>query len=1585
MRQGLSQPVALTSGDFDEDGMPDLVSGYVAPSGGILAIYRGNSDSVFPSQRGRAVKDQDSSLGEGGHDHVLAPKDQSPFISPATVFEVPELPERLGTGDFDGDSHQDIVMAARGSNALWLLSGDGRGGLKPAERVALPGRVTALETGQINRRDGLTDVVVGIIGRDGPQVLIFESPRGALRDKPEAVSLPSETTALAMGRLDDDEMMDLAVLVANRVVIIHGRDRRLSLDAEQQTGVPPAAIDQLSLPFVATSLALGDFIWDRDHRTDMAVLSADGVVHFLERIDTAGRRSSLRAAQRPGLPTWYEHNAVSLPTAIVPEGSALSRVLVQARVSSLPVDNLVVIDQAHEKLHIVVDDPRIAPGSGLKEFASSWQHSIPVSLDVEGPPVAVLPMQLNQDALSDLVILRDGQSEPTVVLTAPMTTFVVNSTGDRDDSNLTDGVCDDGTGNCTLRAAIEQANSSAGADVITFNIPGMGVHTITPASPLPTITGPVVLDGTSQPGYAGTPLIELDGSMAGSFVNGLMISAGNSAVRGLAINRFAGDGIQLTTTGGTSVVGNFLGTAADGTTAEGNAGDGVFINNASGNAIGGAMIAARNIISGNGANGVLIFGTGATGNQLQRNLIGTDITGTESLGNSRDGVLIVGASASTIGGTSAGAGNIISGNATGIEITGNNASGILVQGNLIGTTLGGKMPLGNAGEGVSVDAARNTIGGTVAGAQNLISSNGRNGIFISGSGATGNLVQGNFIGADSTGTAALSNSSDGVALFDSTSNTIGGAASGAGNLISSNGRHGVSIAGSGATGNQVQGNLIGTTLAGTASLANAGNGVAVYAAQNTIGGTTVGARNIISGNNSAGILIFGRDRNTVQGNFIGTDVTGAMALENAGDGVSILFAPNNNIGGTTDAARNVISANAGVGVRVVGSSALGNTVSGNYIGTTAGGTGALSNSLGGVFLDGAPRNTIGGTVAGTGNVISANDSVGVRIGGGDATGNFVQGNLVGVDVTGRAALANSAEGILIDSAPRNTVGGIVPNSRNVVSGNASAGIRIAGSGATANVVLGNLIGTDSTGGAALANASDGLFIDGAPGTTIGGTTLGSRNVISGNRSAGIRIVGGGATGSLVQGNYIGTDLNGTMVIANGSDGVLIDGAPSSTIGGTLVNTRNVISGNNATGVHITGSSAKGNTVASNLIGTDVNGTNAVANGGDGVLIDGAPNSTIGGTTTGARNVISANRANGVHIIGAGATTTVIQGNFIGSDLNGTGVLSNGDDGIFIDGAPNNTIGGTASGTRNVISGNTVAGIHISGSDAKGNQVQGNLIGSDFSGTALLPNGGDGVLIDGAPSNTIGGTMTAARNLISGNNANGIQMAGSQATGNLAQGNFIGTRLDGTSRLGNRLNGVLMTDSASNNSIGGTSTGAGNVIAFNGASGVRIPSSDPPPPTGPPHPAGNAILSNSIFSNTGLGIDLGPAGMTPNDAGRDQDLDLGANNLQNFPAIDNAMLSGTSLIVSYSVPSSTANSSYPIRVEYFKADDRGQGQIFLGSDSYTEADLTKGIAKKFTLALRVAVLNGDPVVATATDKNGNTSEFSPVTAVVVMSP
>jgi hypothetical protein len=1128
-------------------------------------------------------------------------------------------------------------------------------------------------------------------------------------------------------------------------------------------------------------------------------------------------------------------------------------------------------------------------------------------------------------------------------------TVTVNSTtdvSDGDTSSIANLIADPGTdGVISLREAIQAANNTSGLDTIEFNIPLCGGPcTIQPASALPALNaGDTTIDGYSQAGAVpGALRIEIDGSGAGDAYGFLINSAGN-VIQGLVINRFSRSGICLEGGGATNntIAGNFIGLAADGTTDLGNSWDGVYIYaGAQNNTIGGDTEGERNIISGNDMFGIFISGSGTMDNIVSGNYIGTDAVGTADRGNSWSGIYITGgAQNNTIGGDTEGERNVISGNnADGVRIQGSGTMSNTISGNYIGIYAYGTGDLGNTYNGVSISdgAQNNTIGGNTDGERNVISSNDQNGVYISESGTMNNIVSGNYIGLDASANDR-GNGENGVYIYNGAqNNTIGGDTDGERNLISGNDQNGVRIEGSDTTGNTVSGNTIGLAADGTTERGNSYNGVFIYAGaqNNTIGGNTDGERNVISGNDRRGVYIYGSGTmsNTISGNIIGLAADGTT---NRGNGYSGIFisgsAQNNTIGGDTAGERNVISGNDRNGIRISGSSTTGNIISGNYIGLTAGGTSVVGNDQDGVYLYGSPKNnTIGGDTAGERNVISGNLWDGVRIEGSGTTGNIVSGNYIGPYADGTSGPGNSGNGVHIGLGPQtNTIGGDTDGERNVISGNAGSGVYIVGDG---NTVSGNYIGTDYDGTDSLANREHGVYItNGGQNNTIGGDASGERNVISGNDDSGVCISGSGTTNNTVSGNYIGINADSTSELPNRDHGVyIIDSAQNNTIGGDMAGERNVISGNLKDGVRIEGSGTMSNTVSGNTIGLAADGTTGLGNDNDGVYItNGAQNNTIGGDTAGEGNVISGNDFFGVRIEGSGTTGNTVSGNTIGLATDGTTDRGNGCDGVSIyGGAQNNTVGGDTGSERNVISGNDMHGVFIEGSGTTGNTVSGNYIGTDESGTEERGNVRDGVSINGAQNNTVGGATDGERNVISGNQ-NGVFILGSSTTGNTVSGNYIGLASDGTGALGNIEYGVPIRDGAQNNTVG-----PGNVIAHNGNDGVEVYGGST---------SGNIITQNSIFSND-MGIDLM----------------FNANGDIAAPVIMTTTEGSVNVV-------GTACAGCTVEV-FENSDTDGEGETYVG-------DTTATASGAFTVT--VSSLSEPYLTATATDAADGTSEFSEV--------
>jgi CSLREA domain-containing protein len=533
------------------------------------------------------------------------------------------------------------------------------------------------------------------------------------------------------------------------------------------------------------------------------------------------------------------------------------------------------------------------------------------------------PRKIESDAAPSL---SDGAfssvSAPFAILA---TDFVVNTADDHDD-----GTC---AIDCTLREAIDAANAAAGTDRIIFNIPPGGPQTINVTEvPLPQISDPVVIDGTTQPGFDGAPIIELNGEGAANpdlvDENGLLITGGGTTVRGLVINRFTGNGIAMHTNGGNLVEGNYVGTNVAGTGDLGNTRNGVVVIGIGDNTV------QSNVVSGNGQSGIALAGA-ATGNIVRANFVGTTFNGTGMLGNSGDGIFLGGSlsgvSANTIGGP-AGAGadrNIVSANGGyGIRLNDAGTTGNTVEGNYVGTDITGTLDFGNTLDGIVVSGgAASTII-----KRNVVSGNGLRGIQLSTAGA-GTQITGNAIGTDWQGTADLGNAADGVRIDSTDGVVVGGV--GAGNLVSGNGGHGILLHGS--IGSTVQGNFAGTNNAGNAAIPNGIDGIGVDGgANNIIGGTATGAGNLASGNSGQGIAVFGVDfpsttGNVVQGNFVGSGVSRGAFVPNGGDGIRVHNGNGTTIGGTAEGAANLVVGNGAAGVAIFEDASLGRTARDNRV------------------------------------------------------------------------------------------------------------------------------------------------------------------------------------------------------------------------------------------------------------------------------------------------------------------------------------------------------------------------------------------------------------------------------------------------------------------------------------------------------------------------------------------------------------------------------------------------------------------------------------------------------------------------------
>jgi CSLREA domain-containing protein len=726
---------------------------------------------------------------------------------------------------------------------------------------------------------------------------------------------------------------------------------------------------------------------------------------------------------------------------------------------------------------------------------------------------------------------------------AGATTFTVDTTSDEGDGSCSDG-------DCSLRDAIILANANPGADTIWFNIPGTdpncmgGVCTIYPTSgQLPVLSGGgTTIDGYTQPGAspasaisAATIKIVIDGINLTDCppttvsCNALLITSSSNTIKGLAIYRFQQNAIVIGALTNPPaaynvVQGNYIGVSTMGTSALGNGWDGIFIGGyAENNMVGGDEPAERNLISGNNI-GVDIFSAYASGNQVIGNYIGSARYGSDGLPNTLDGVRIYGgAHDNVVGGITVEERNVIMANGrSGVRITGEKTAENSIVGNYIGMDRTGMLGRGNATEGIYIGlgAHENQVGGEVSGARNLISANLDHGVLITGTNTMSNTVSGNLIGFRNDQTSVLGNHGDGILIGGGASyNTIGGDSLEEHNYVSGN-HNGVVVLGSGSDHNLIIGNYIGTTIAGNAPLPNLNCGVVLAdgAQYNRVGGLD-GGHNLISGNLGVGVVIEGMNAsyNQITGNFIGTNQTGLAEVGNHSGGVLINLADHNVIGGDTRDGWNLISGNDRDGIQIVNGDE--NLIDGNVIGLANNVEDLLPNTRHGIHLQvHSQNNTIGGEMGSQPrNYIAGNEGDGIVIEGAGTDGNIIAGNMIGFYDAG-----NGGSGLSLEDGAQNNIISGDQHHINFIVENQMYGIKIANSTTISNLVAYNAIAKNSMAGIMIMNANQ--------------NRIGPSNAIHENGEDGIRVSDPPSVGNIFTQNSIGLNVLDGIYLSTGAHG-----------------------------------------------------------------------------------------------------------------------------------------------------------------------------------------------------------------------------------------------------------------------------------------------------------------------------------------------------------------------------------------------------------------------------------------------------------------
>ena len=855
---------------------------------------------------------------------------------------------------------------------------------------------------------------------------------------------------------------------------------------------------------------------------------------------------------------------------------------------------------------------------------------------------------------------------------------------------------------------------------------------------------------------------------------------------------------------------------------------------------------------------------------------------------------------------------------------------------------------------------------------------------------------------------------DGVVI---TGNVIGAGASSftdPGALARSE-RHGIYI--DAADGGTIQGNLIGFTGYSGIDMRSTWNNWLIEG--NEIRG--VGQTSVIHD----GINLLNGGNLTIQGNLITQNRGPGVDINTDADSVIVV---NNTI---TNNAAGALGWGEETGVRIYRADA-GNVVDRNVI---SGNTGA------GVWVTAANAADVTSVLI-TGNVITANTSAGVLVEEtlGSASARIVQNDIygnggLGIDLDVNAAVVPLGDGVTAndagdgDGGPNNrqnfplitstsvgagtvTIGGTLASTAggsfrieffgndlfqtggyyegqrylgflDVVDGGLNDLDAIAGTitfSTTLNVVMAasdvvTATATNAATGETSEFSAAGVLIVDTTADTIGGDTS-SITALVANKGADGRI---SLREAILATNATANNGTPDRILFNIDNGVfpLVGGAHTINVGATGLGELPTISD-----AVLIDATTEPDFVATPVI--ELNGTSATGDA-DGLTISGA-----GAAGTTIRGFVI-NRFNDNGILITNTSGVVVQGNYIGTNINGTAALGNGGAGIDLGtGAASNTIGGADPNARNVISGNSGDGIQIFGAGTTGNLVQGNYIGIDAGGTADLGNSQSGVNIwGGASSNTIGGGVAAAGNVISGNDQYGVEIDGLATGSNVVQANRIGTTADGSGPLGNAQAGVTIGGGSSNNVIGfGYSapdeTGLANTIAYNGGDGVQL--------SGTNTTRGNRIAGNDIFANgagiNDLPIDLGAngngfgSGSLP-DAG-DAD-NTGPNNYQNYPEFTGTPTTDGSTLTVYGRLLTPTAGVINYRLHFYASaglgpSGDGDGERYLGYWDVTNSALGTRI---FTATIAAPVADGEYITMTATVLSstnalsvaGDTSELS----------
>ena len=457
---GAAQPVSLTSGDIDGDGVADLLVGYSAPGGGVIAVHRGNLDAFAPQS--------DASLQAIGQSNF-----PSPFLTDANTFTVPVNPDFIAIGNFTGNGEQDMVIAARGGNALYVFQGDGKGGFGNPQTVALPGGVTVLAAGNFGSSGHFTTVLVGIKGTGKSSSLVALS--GSFQGLTVAGTFPTSATVSSIDFANfGGAGRDAAFLAGGQIFILRSSSMQIA---------------PVSLPISARAFALGSFIFDRSGGTQIAVLAADGSVQIAARNEFDPRTYSIEEFSAIRQAKVLHQTPPMGPLASFPTGWKIvdtfpgvgtlapnqTPIFFRTRVTSNGGDDIMWLNASNGQM-AVISHPDVQPGS--QTFAPGQVSIKPYN----GSPINALPIRVNIDGRPGVLAIHQGQVAPSVLMPIPDPTFFPNRFDDPVPTSPITNACNnisnaDTSSSCSLREAVLRANTPVNtADTIQL---AAGTYTLT--------------------------------------------------------------------------------------------------------------------------------------------------------------------------------------------------------------------------------------------------------------------------------------------------------------------------------------------------------------------------------------------------------------------------------------------------------------------------------------------------------------------------------------------------------------------------------------------------------------------------------------------------------------------------------------------------------------------------------------------------------------------------------------------------------------------------------------------------------------------------------------------------------------------------------------------------------------------------------------------------------------------------------------------------------------------------------------------------------------------------------------------------